>query len=89
MKERLDKETLKKLIEIGNLADEMGYHAYLVGGFVRDLLLRIYNNDIDIVIEGDGLKFAVELAKRYDAKVSHIENLEQLRLYIKTGLKST
>ena len=46
----------------------MGFHAHLVGGFVRDLLLRIDNFDIDIVIEGDGIRFAKELARRFGAR---------------------
>ena len=69
MNERLDDETMAKLVNIGNLADIIGYHAYLVGGFVRDLLLRIDNADIDIVIEGDGIKFAEEMARHYNVKV--------------------
>lgn len=69
MEERLDEATHKKLTDIGILADTMGYHAHLVGGFVRDLLLRIENFDVDIVIEGDGIKFAEELSKAYGVKV--------------------
>jgi len=69
MEERLDKKTLRRLIEIGSLSDSMGYHAFLVGGFVRDLLLRIDNYDIDIVIEGDGVRFAEEMAKAFHVKV--------------------
>ncbi|MGM0507594.1 MAG: CBS domain-containing protein [Fusobacteriota bacterium] len=42
--------------------------AFLVGGIVRDLLLDIENDDIDIVIEGDGIEFAKKLGKRLDAK---------------------
>ncbi|HOV90625.1 MAG TPA: CBS domain-containing protein [Syntrophorhabdaceae bacterium] len=87
MKERLDRDTLEKLINIGNLADEMGYHAYLVGGFVRDLLLRIYNYDIDIVIEGDGLKFANELSKRYNAKMRQHQEFETAKVIYKDGFK--
>ncbi|OPY67128.1 MAG: CCA-adding enzyme [Syntrophorhabdus sp. PtaU1.Bin050] len=69
MEERLDRKTLKKLVDMGALADTLGYHAFLVGGFVRDLLLRNENNDIDIVIEGDGILFAEEMAKRFGVKV--------------------
>ena len=43
----------------------MGYNAYVVGGFVRDLLLKFDNLDIDVVIEGDGIKFAQEYAKQF------------------------
>jgi tRNA nucleotidyltransferase (CCA-adding enzyme) len=69
MEERIKKEVLKKLSAIGDLADEMNYHTYLVGGFVRDLLLRNENYDIDIVVEGDGIRFAEELARLVSAKM--------------------
>ena len=69
MDERLDDKTLERLGQIGRLADSLGYHAFLVGGFVRDILLRIDNYDIDIVIEGDGILFAEEMAKKFHLKV--------------------
>ena len=69
MEERLDEETFGKLISIGKLADHMGFHSYVVGGFVRDLLLRIDNLDVDIVIEGDGVRFAEEMTKEFGVKV--------------------
>ncbi|HVN25726.1 MAG TPA: CBS domain-containing protein [Syntrophorhabdales bacterium] len=115
MEERLSRQMLDKLAVIGSLADEMGYHAYLVGGFVRDLLLRTaypgrlrvpagqdekltrarpdastlqdgapgqgsaskrviaspgsVTYDIDIVVEGDGIRFADALAKQVQAKI--------------------
>jgi tRNA nucleotidyltransferase (CCA-adding enzyme) len=69
MDERIDKEILRRLIAIGQLSDEMGFHAYLVGGFVRDLVLRNENMDVDIVIEGDGIRFVEEMARRFDVKI--------------------
>lgn len=60
----LPKEMLVLLRTIGEVAREMGYSAYAVGGFVRDLLRRTRNLDLDIVIEGDGIRFAAELARR-------------------------
>ena len=68
MAERVSRPVLDHLTAMGALADEMEFHAHLVGGFVRDLLLRIDNFDIDIVIEGDGIRFAKELAKRFGAR---------------------
>ncbi len=41
----------------------MGFSAFAVGGFVRDLLLGVENLDIDIVIEGNAIEFAKRLAK--------------------------
>jgi hypothetical protein len=40
------------------MGDELGYRVYAVGGFVRDLLLGEENLDIDITVEGDGIRFA-------------------------------
>ena len=42
---------------------ELGVPAYLVGGFVRDLLLGRENRDLDVVVEGDGPAFARALAR--------------------------
>ncbi|QAT17284.1 hypothetical protein BU251_05835 [Candidatus Velamenicoccus archaeovorus] len=55
--------------QAGDLADEMGLRAYLVGGFVRDLLLGSGHFDIDLVVEGDGIRFAQECGRRLSLKV--------------------
>ncbi|ACI21719.1 MULTISPECIES: CBS domain-containing protein [Thermodesulfovibrio] len=70
MKEFLSEEVYEILRIAGNLAEEMGSGAYLVGGTVRDLLMRRPSPDIDIVVEGDGIAFAHELAKKIDGKVT-------------------
>lgn len=36
---------------------------YLVGGSVRDLLLGIPNLDVDVIVEGDGIALATEVAE--------------------------
>ncbi|MCX5810043.1 MAG: CBS domain-containing protein [Proteobacteria bacterium] len=87
MEERLDRGTLKKLIEIGNLADKMGYHAYLVGGFVRDLLLRNENYDIDIVIEGDGIIFAEKMSEIFRVKVRPHKEFATAKVIYPDGFK--
>jgi tRNA nucleotidyltransferase (CCA-adding enzyme) len=87
MDERLEKKTLKKLTEIGSLADSLGYHAFVVGGFVRDLLLRIENYDIDVVIEGDGLLFAEEMAKNLGVKVRPHKEFATAKLIYPDGFK--
>ncbi|MFA5845907.1 MAG: CBS domain-containing protein [Thermodesulfovibrionales bacterium] len=53
----------------GEVADQSGINAYLVGGSVRDLLRGEQNLDIDIVVEGDGISFAKVLGERLHAKV--------------------
>lgn len=45
-----------------DLAAREGLPLYLVGGYVRDLLLHRPSNDIDLMVEGDGIAFARQLA---------------------------
>jgi tRNA nucleotidyltransferase (CCA-adding enzyme) len=49
--------------KIGSLAQDEGVRAFVVGGFVRDMLLRRRNLDIDVVVEGDGIAFAGAVAR--------------------------
>ena len=69
MTERLPKAVMSLLRMVAQVADRQDVSAYVVGGFVRDLLLRIDNYDMDIVIEGDGIRFAKALGKELTAKV--------------------
>jgi tRNA nucleotidyltransferase (CCA-adding enzyme) len=46
------------LSRLGEIADETAIHVYLIGGFVRDLLMNHRNLDIDLVVEGSGIEFA-------------------------------
>jgi len=69
MKERLSADLIRNLQQIGEAADEIGAGAYVVGGFVRDLFLYRSDEDIDIVIEGDGIAFAKKYAKMVGARI--------------------
>lgn len=42
---------------------------YLVGGFVRDIILGEPNYDVDIAVEGNGIDFATELAQELGGRV--------------------
>jgi tRNA nucleotidyltransferase (CCA-adding enzyme) len=63
LQERLPPDVLALLHKIGGKAEEMGFQVYAVGGFVRDLILRYENYDIDVVVEGDGIGLAQVLAQ--------------------------
>jgi len=69
MKERHTPRIIDIFKTIGEKAEETGYGAYVVGGFVRDLFLFRNNEDIDIVIEGDGIEFAKKYAKIVGARI--------------------
>ncbi|MCJ7435271.1 MAG: hypothetical protein MUO77_17465 [Anaerolineales bacterium] len=61
---------LHELQRVAEQAARNGLPTYVVGGFVRDLLLERAVNDFDIVIEGDAISFAHLLAKTYGGKVT-------------------
>lgn len=63
LEERLPRSVNLMLHQAGELAASMGFNIYLVGGIVRDLLLRIDNLDMDLVLEGDGIAFAKALSQ--------------------------
>ncbi len=69
MNERLSERLTDMLKMIGNVGSELGYGVYTVGGFVRDLFLYRKNEDIDIVIEGDGIAFAKKYAGLTGARI--------------------
>ena len=55
--------------ELGQIAQGLDMKAYLVGGVVRDILMRRKNYDIDIVVEGDGIKFAEKISEKFEVKI--------------------
>eukprot|EP01102_Stenamoeba_stenopodia_P005227 TRINITY_DN1576_c0_g1_i1.p1 TRINITY_DN1576_c0_g1~~TRINITY_DN1576_c0_g1_i1.p1 ORF type:complete len:830 (+),score=132.39 TRINITY_DN1576_c0_g1_i1:41-2530(+) len=62
--QKLHKPAVLEFLKVaGEQAAKLGYDAYIAGGFVRDLLLGRLNQDIDIVVVGDGIAFADSLLK--------------------------
>ncbi|NMB89223.1 MAG: CBS domain-containing protein [Chloroflexi bacterium] len=60
---------LQLLKLIASEARQLHQAAYIVGGFVRDLLLERPSIDFDIVVEGDAILLARTLASRYGGRV--------------------
>jgi poly(A) polymerase len=56
------------LLKLGGLADEMGIDAYVVGGYVRDLILGGENKDIDVMVVGDPVGFSRKAARKLGAE---------------------
>ena len=59
---------------IGAEVDQISYEAYVVGGFVRDLMLDVVSRraltlDVDIVIEGDAIAFARHMQRKYGGRI--------------------
>jgi tRNA nucleotidyltransferase (CCA-adding enzyme) len=87
MKERLSAGLIRNLQQIGEVADELGAGAYVVGGFVRDLFLYRSDEDIDIVIEGDGIAFAKKYAKMVGARLHTHEKFGTAVIIFPVGFK--
>jgi len=69
MQELLPARVFDLLVGAGEVAERLGMMAYVVGGFVRDLVMRNHNLDVDIVIEGDGIAFADAFSQEYPCRV--------------------
>jgi len=87
MKERLSKRLVDILKTLGKIADKKGYRAYVVGGFVRDLFLYRVNEDIDIVIEGDGIAFAKKYASMVGARIHSYKKFGTAVIIFPDGFK--
>lgn len=50
--------------QLSATVDALGVEAYIVGGYVRDLLLERPSKDVDIVVVGSGIEVAQAFARR-------------------------
>ena len=55
--------------DVSGQAAKLQQRVYLVGGVVRDLLLGYPNFDLDLVVEGDAVKLAQQVAETSQAKL--------------------
>jgi len=62
-------EKIEVIRRVGQCADELGLEAYVVGGFVRDILLKRPSKDIDFVCVGSGIDLAKKVASSFDYHV--------------------
>lgn len=87
LKERLPRRLISLLKDFGHVADMMGYQAFLVGGLVRDVFLKRENLDVDIVIEGDGIKFAQEFAAHHEVRLRSHKKFGTVVMIFPDGFK--
>ena len=66
----LPPERLTLLKQIAGIAQEQRSALYIVGGFVRDLLLGYPSLDFDLVVEGDGITLARAVCKKMGGRVT-------------------
>lgn len=61
LKDRIDTRTFHT---VGSAADTLGREAYVVGGYVRDLIIGRASKDVDFVTVGSGIELAEAVAAR-------------------------
>ncbi|OAA31271.1 hypothetical protein AT15_07180 [Kosmotoga arenicorallina S304] len=83
----LEPDLVTMLRFLGIVGNQIGMATYVVGGFVRDLLLGRKNYDIDIVVEGDARYFAQTFGRYFE--VTCVEHKEFLTtsIFFKNGLR--
>ncbi|MFT5387383.1 MAG: tRNA nucleotidyltransferase (CCA-adding enzyme), partial [Candidatus Omnitrophota bacterium] len=79
----LDKENNKSIVIIGQIADKQKQLAFVVGGAVRDAILKRTTTDIDIVIQGNAIKLAKEFAHEIGGKITIYETFKTATVVIK------
>ncbi len=87
MRERLPNRLMDMLVAIGRTAHDLGYNAYVIGGIVRDLLLYRPNEDVDIVVEGDGIALAKKYAGMAGARINTYDKFGTAVVIFPDGFK--
>ena len=87
MRDRLPARVLSLLRAAGECAERLEMKAFVVGGFVRDLVMRVENLDVDIVVEGDGIRFAEAFAEEQGARVRPHHKFGTAVLVFRDGFK--
>lgn len=70
LQDRLRAADLERLARAGELAAALQMRLFLAGGSVRDALLGAPSRDWDVTVEGDGPRFARELARSWAGRVT-------------------
>jgi len=77
---------------IHRVADEssaLGFPLYIVGGFVRDLMLGRDGTDFDLVVEGDAIRLARVLASKYGGTVTIHDKFRTAKWILKDSILDT
>jgi tRNA nucleotidyltransferase (CCA-adding enzyme) len=69
------------------VARKLRIPCYLVGGFCRDLFLGWENFDVDLVVEGDGVKFADFVGKMVGGEIKNYEQFMTSTIQFPDGVR--
>jgi len=84
---KLNKSSLSLITKIGSIADRHKLPAYLVGGVVRDIILKKRIVDIDIVVEGDLKNFVIDVSKELAVPFVYHEKFHTASIIFSEGAR--
>ncbi|PZC52919.1 polynucleotide adenylyltransferase [Mesotoga sp. TolDC] len=87
IEERTEKRIVTMLRFLGAVGSELNMPTYIVGGFVRDLLLNKQNLDLDIVVEGNANAFAETFKKYFSIKIVEHREFLASSMFFNDGLR--
>ncbi len=88
MEHALPAEHLALLKAVINVAADGNIALFIVGGFVRDLLLDRPSLDFDLVVEGDAISLAKSIARRYGGRVTSHSRFGTAKWFLDGGFNS-
>lgn len=83
LEEALPPARLDLIKRVAAQAAEQRMAIYIVGGFVRDLLLELPSQDFDIVVEGDAIALGKALGKKYGGRVTSHTRFGTAKWFVK------
>jgi len=75
------------LRQAGEVADSINAAVYIVGGFVRDILMQVKNFDVDFTVEINGIEFAQAMGDQLSARVRIHKRFGTAVLVLPDGFK--
>jgi poly(A) polymerase len=69
---------LASLTKISHLLATQKKQGYIVGGFIRDRLLKRQTNDVDIAVSGDAISIARKVAKEIEGKFVLLDDVNNV-----------
>ncbi len=85
MQNNIENDVVDLLKQAGHVGDTLGMNVYVVGGFVRDLILQHKNYDIDLVVEGEGIKYAQEYCNKFGKSIKTFPKFGTSFVILKDG----
>jgi tRNA nucleotidyltransferase (CCA-adding enzyme) len=82
LEQALPSERLNLLQEIATIAQQQQVALYIVGGFVRDLLLDYPSLDFDLVVEGDAIALARTIGEKFGGRVTTHERFGTAKWFL-------